>query len=394
MRGKSLALLVLALGCGLVASIGITRVLAKRGPDNQQAGVETEPIFVALENIGLGDPLNSQMLKIEQWPKDKIPEDALTKIEDIEGRRVRTRLFAGEPILERKLLKKGESSGGVSPLIPKGMRVVSVKVDAVSSGGGLVLPGDRVDVAVFLTENCRKGIPETATRTVLQDIKVFAVNDIHSFNAEDSDRASIEASTVSLLVTPSQAHLLMLASEMGKIRLVLRPPDDESQSDDTSARYADILDPEARDRQQETLMEPEEGPKQGDEMDGFMSFLNKQMQSANTPQSQTGATQQAAATPQMPNGSVQPDNVTWNMRIIRAGDVEDVTLEKSADPLAGSTTWRHGGMGSGTPAATGGGVTPDGYAPFTGAPPADDPATGDDTADEEEDPDYEPEEQE
>ena len=60
MRPKSLLLLALALGCGLVASIGISQVMDRNGhPD---AKIETVPIYVALHNINLGDPIDAKML--------------------------------------------------------------------------------------------------------------------------------------------------------------------------------------------------------------------------------------------------------------------------------------------------------------------------------------------
>ena len=101
MRPKSLILLMLALGCGLVASIGISQVMDRRNQQPAPVG-ETEAIFVAMQNIEFGDQLSTQVLKLEQWPKDKIPEGALSTLEDVEGRRARTKLYAGEPILEAK----------------------------------------------------------------------------------------------------------------------------------------------------------------------------------------------------------------------------------------------------------------------------------------------------
>ena len=147
--------------------------MAKR--DTGQAGPvgETVPVFVATKDINFADTLTADMLKQEPWPKDKIPQGALSKIEEIEGRRARQKLFAGEPILENKLLGKGASAQGASAVIPLGYRVVAVKVDNVS-GSGLILPGDRVDVLVYLVGNSQRDVVETSTRTVLQDVKVFA----------------------------------------------------------------------------------------------------------------------------------------------------------------------------------------------------------------------------
>ena len=89
---------------------------------------------------------------------------------------------------------------GASAVIPNGYRVVSVQVDSVS-GSTLILPGDRVDVLVYLVGNAQHGIPETSTRTVLQDIKVFAVNDVVDMD-KDKEK-SISSKTISLLATPA-----------------------------------------------------------------------------------------------------------------------------------------------------------------------------------------------
>ncbi len=188
-----------------------------------------------MTDIGMGDLLASQMLKLEQWPKDKIPPGAISRIEDIEGRRTRTRLYAGEPILENKLLGKGASQQGATALIPKGYRVVPVKVDLVSGGSSLILPGDRVDVMVHLVRDPSRDIPETVTRTILQDIKVFAVNDVLDLEKEKDGGKSIVAKTISLLVTPEQAAKVMLASQMGIVNLVMRSPEDDQPSANVQA---------------------------------------------------------------------------------------------------------------------------------------------------------------
>jgi pilus assembly protein CpaB len=63
MRPKTLILLVLALGCGLVASIGISQVMQR----NQEAGPssETSPVWVAKADIKDNEPMTMQNLKLE-----------------------------------------------------------------------------------------------------------------------------------------------------------------------------------------------------------------------------------------------------------------------------------------------------------------------------------------
>ena len=55
------------------------------------------------------------MVKLQEWPKDKIPDGAITELKDIEGRRTRARLYVGEPILENRLFAKGPASRALRP---------------------------------------------------------------------------------------------------------------------------------------------------------------------------------------------------------------------------------------------------------------------------------------
>ena len=225
MRPRSLILFGLALGCGTIAAIGINQVLANRSQQTMVNG-PTESIYVALTDVDMGAQLNTQNVKVEPWPRDKIPAGAITKLEDLDGLRVRTRVFAGEPILAAKLLSRNANGSSASEMIPSGYRVVAVKVDDVSSTSSLIKPGDRVDVLVHLRASPNTGVHETATRTLLQNISVFAVNEVFQ-RPNEIDTGAIAARTVSMLVTPEQAELVTLATELGTIRLVLRSIEDE-----------------------------------------------------------------------------------------------------------------------------------------------------------------------
>ncbi len=240
MRTKSIVLLALALGCGVVAAVGITQVMAKRDGENP-AQVEMESIVVAMKDVPMGDPVSLQLVKLEEWPKDKVPKGAITKLEDVENRRPKARIFAGSPILENQLLGKGVLDQGASDSIPKGMRVIAVKVNDVSGGASLIRPGDRVDVLVHV-QRAGADMGQTLTKTILQDIKVFAVDNI--WDVATGGEKAVVARTISLLVTPAQAEKVTLACEMGNIRLVMRSPDDKDQAVVSGTRASDVLEGE------------------------------------------------------------------------------------------------------------------------------------------------------
>lgn len=248
MRPKSLLLLVLALGCGLVASIGISQVMDRKG---KPVALETVPIYVALHNINLGDPIDAKMLSLEEWPKDKVPRGAISDLKDLEGRRPRTAIIEGEPILEGKLLAQGEMADPIRS-IPKGYRLKTIAVDAEKSAAGLLGPGDRVDVSLFVRKDERSGIDSSRTKVILQNIRVFAVDQTVQRAPDGSEERTI-AKTVSLLLKPEQASKLSLAENLGEVSLIPRNPDDE-ESEVASEYSADDLladgDSGSRDKEQ------------------------------------------------------------------------------------------------------------------------------------------------
>lgn len=225
MRAKSLVLFVIAVGCGLAASIGVSQYM--ENASGQVAQVETAKILVAMTDINIGEKLDAQTVKLEEWPKDRVPEGAVYELTEIEGKFPRTRMYAGEPILTAKLM--GSSNSSAAQTIPKGFRVVAIKASVENAGGGLIQPGDRVDVLVLLRKSAE--VPETGTRTILKDVNVFSVDGATERSVDENGQARA-LSTVSLLLKPRQAESAMLASELGRLFLTLRRPDDDV--DDTN----------------------------------------------------------------------------------------------------------------------------------------------------------------
>lgn len=343
MRTKSIALLSVALGCGLVASIGITQVLATRTPEVQLVSGETETIFVALNEVAMGDMLSAQLVRLEPWPKDKVPPGAITKLDNLDGRRTKVKLFAGEPILEDKLFRKGEEYIPTS-LIPKGFRVVAVKATTDTVGGNLLNPGDRVDVMVYLTRNPQFEIETTGMRTVLENIKVFAVNDIVEVGSEKESR-TIKAATVSLLVTPEQAAKLALAAELGPIKLALRAPDENTTKGVIEVTPRDLLGKsDAGKSEKESLVPDEPGNAKGNV--SLLDIMKAAASRTAKPEAGPSPLERFAPTPQ---------TETWKMRILTPNGIEDVTLERESDhqPAARATPdrWRSSSGSAGTGAA-------------------------------------------
>lgn len=237
MRRKSLLPLVLALFCGLVVSVGVGRVMQQKPQEVPE--MEMEEVLVTIESIDYGLELAPELIKVEKWPKHLVPEGTLKRPEDIAGMRARDTILPGEPIRKEKLMTP-EELASASLKIPPGYRVVSVKVSASTTGGNLIQVGDRVDVLVYLRTNL-DGEQVSETRTILQDIKIFAVDRVYDRRSVETGDRPTDVKTVSLLVTPDQAETVALAEELGSIRLTIRSPEDDQESDVDGAGIDEIF---------------------------------------------------------------------------------------------------------------------------------------------------------
>jgi pilus assembly protein CpaB len=193
-----------------------------------------------MADIGTGDPITPAMIKLEAWPKSKVSGlmGVITKAEDLLDRRPRTTIFAGEPVLAQKL---SDGVTSASERIREGYRAVAVKVDSVTSIGGVLQPGDRVDVQVYLRPDAANGIHTSAVRTLLQNVKVFAVNALLDRSQEEGNQ-EITARTVTLELTPRESEIVTLASKVGSLQLVGRNATDvEDQPESDGVNIGIIL---------------------------------------------------------------------------------------------------------------------------------------------------------
>jgi pilus assembly protein CpaB len=231
MKMKSLVLLAMAIGCGLVAMLGVQQVLS----GDKKPPTEMGKVLVAITTIMPGQPLDDSNVAFKEWDKKDIPLGAVTNHEEYQERSLRVSATPNEPIMVAKLNEKGVFGG--SSEIPKGMRVATVPVTATKTHSGLILPGDRVDVVVTYTMshhapnqlNSQNGEIRKA-KTILQYIEVFATDNVRQSAVPNGDAKEVVAKNISLVVTPDQYVLLMLAESKGQISLALRHRGDNTES--------------------------------------------------------------------------------------------------------------------------------------------------------------------
>src|SRR5579872_5579556 len=208
----------LSLIWALVVSVVFYRAAARVG--KKRPFVAEKPVVVAIEVLPFGAVIRPESVKLAQIPEKLFPRGGFSRIEDVLDRPVMSTIQPDEPVVEARLAVRG-SGGGVAPLIPPGMRAISVRVNDVVGVAGFVLPGMRVDVLVTGRPPNFNG---TITTTILQNIVVLSAGQVLQ---PESRGQAINAPVVTLLVSPDQAEILTLSENEGRIQLVLRNGGDQ-----------------------------------------------------------------------------------------------------------------------------------------------------------------------
>lgn len=220
MDKKTLIVLGLALVFGGFTAISVNRVLKGKTEANDLG--EMGKVVIAVSPISVGEQITPDKVKLEEWPKKILPEGTLDDLTKVVDRVSLAEVAVGELVLNARLAPVG-SVAGLPAVIPPGTRAMTVKVDEVIGVAGFVTPNTYVDVIATITRNT---LGESTSRIILQHVKVLASG---KQIENQKDGAAVEVKTVTLQVMPEQAEALALASNAGKLQLVMRSSIDEEE---------------------------------------------------------------------------------------------------------------------------------------------------------------------
>jgi pilus assembly protein CpaB len=205
----------------------------------------TAPVVVASSALNFGDQISSKHLSVVQWPSSSVPPNAFAKTDELlKGDRPRIalqRIEPNEPILKAKVSGFG-GRATLSATLEDNQRAVTIRVDDVTGVAGFLLPGDRVDV-ILTRDVGGKGNPVNSI--LLQDIRVLGVGQISN---EQRDKPVV-VRAVTVEASPKQSQKLVLAQQVGRLSLTLRPAADRTVSSTQSVGVSDLTENEASPRQ-------------------------------------------------------------------------------------------------------------------------------------------------
>jgi pilus assembly protein CpaB len=234
-RRRIFMVFVLAITAGGALALG-TYNYVQQLPAGNAAAIPTRPVVVAAADLQIGAELRREDLRLIDWPANAAPQGAFSTMDEVVGRGLIMPVIENEPVMPMKLAPK-EAGAGLPPVIPSGKRAVSVRVNEVIGVAGYVLPGTWVDVLATLTPTENR--TDVTSKVVLTDVQVLAAGTKIEQSADGGKPMPV--SVVTLLVDPTEAERLTLASTEGKIQLALRNPLDRDVPTTTGIKPAALL---------------------------------------------------------------------------------------------------------------------------------------------------------
>ena len=206
---------------------------------------EPVKVIIANQRIPQGTTIEKYMLSEKLVPKEYIQPKAFGSISDFftkEGAAAYISLNtfeSGEQLTSTKV-SLTNSDTGISNIIPDGCKALAVNFDSDSSS--VITPGSRIDVLCIIEYADTNSKFQQSVYVISQNILVLAVGNNYLGSAKkDSDDYDRSSSVVTLSVTVEEAQIIMLASDSGSLKYIIRPAGDNEIYDIKPLKVSDIV---------------------------------------------------------------------------------------------------------------------------------------------------------
>ncbi|MCO6391468.1 Flp pilus assembly protein CpaB [Aliihoeflea aestuarii] len=225
---------VIILGVAVMAAAGaglVARNIASQPPEQivleaaaPEPAIRLTEVLVMNGDVPMGAELGGQ-LSWQSWPSSNVYDYFIQRdaepnaIEDLSRSIARVPIYAGEPLRRSKLIGEGQSF--MSSILPSGKRAIATRISADTSAGGFILPNDYVDVIMTRRQADSTGAEGYATETILQNIRVLAID--QAIQEDEEGRRVKVGETATLELTPEQSEIITVAQQMAdRLSLALR----------------------------------------------------------------------------------------------------------------------------------------------------------------------------
>ena len=209
------------------------------------------PVIAAARTLSVGTllaetDLTEMDIDADALQAAHIPVDERMTPAALRGHVVREPVAAGTPLTRSMIVGPGQR-GFLAAALGPGTRAVTIRLGEGARFAGLIDPGDRVDVILTATQRLRDGTDTVVARTILEDVRVVAVDRRVLSTAEvtggEEEVTRGEIVTATLEVSPGDADRLALGEREGILALAVRSLEATRNSRGRAVRMKELLSP-------------------------------------------------------------------------------------------------------------------------------------------------------
>lgn len=209
---------------------------------------------LTLDDLGLSDVFRTAVGQNVFYEED---------LASLIGKRLLYPVREEDPILWTQVDMPQRRGSGLSAVIEKGKRAISLAISGAPGVSGLVQPNDHVDILGTFTfpSPTNPAQVESVTLTLMQNVTVIAAGSQIAGQSGADRRTGGGYSTITFSVTPREAEILVFAQQTrGQMYLSLRNPADRDAENELPSVNFDYIESVLKEinlkRQQEILSNP------------------------------------------------------------------------------------------------------------------------------------------
>ena len=205
----------------------------------REVEIASVPVVVAAKPIPVGARLTAEDLKVAAWPARTPVPGAFADTKMLVDRGTIAIVAENEPVTAFKVAGP-ESGSGLPPVIPEGMRAMSISVNDVVGVAGFVLPGTHVDVLLSVDNPGGANGSEPMARTVVSNVLILTAGTRYD-RQEGQGGEPQRVGVVTLAVLPEDGERIALASTQGRLSLALRNPADALETKTAGIKLSALM---------------------------------------------------------------------------------------------------------------------------------------------------------
>lgn len=215
--------IVLAVLLGLI-TMSLLYVYIESKNEVEAVPVELSNVVVAVTSIPAHVAVTPEMVAVKSLPAEAVHPDAVTSVDEIVGFTTNMAIYNDEQILKSKVVTETQSAS-LSYRIPENMRAMTIPMSEITGVGGYIVKGDKVDILV--TYNNPDISPTMVVFTQFQNVEILEKGPGTAAPEGNTGGPGV-TSSLTILISPSQAEVLTYALGSGSINMTLRNPVDET----------------------------------------------------------------------------------------------------------------------------------------------------------------------